>query len=78
MEAITIIGAGSVARRGDRDAFVGRDAGAGELADEPTVSDLVVDNDGITEAARLANAAEAGKKSLDIERAEKGSAGRDQ
>ncbi len=59
MEAVAIPGARGIARGGDRDAFVGRDAGAGKLADDPAIRDLVVKHDWIAEARGLADAAKA-------------------
>ncbi len=62
MKPITIIGAGGIARGGDSNALIGdRNAASRgrELGDDPTIGQLIVKDDGITGAARLAGAAEA-------------------
>ena len=62
MKAITIIGAGGIARGGDSHAFIGdrRASGRGrKLSDDPTIGQLIIENDRITGAARLAGATEA-------------------
>ena len=78
VKAIPIIGAGGIARGGNRNALVSdrRASGrTGELADHPAISQLIVKNDGITEAAGLAGAAEPAPKRDDAVRAEDGVAG---
>ena len=65
VKAITIIGAGCVTRGGNCDAFIGyrRASGrGGELSDDPTIGQLIIENDRITGAARLAGATEAAPK----------------
>ena len=62
VKAITIIGAGGIARGGDSHAFIGdrRAAGRGrKLSDDPAIGQLIIEDDGIAGAARLAGAAEA-------------------
>ena len=78
MKAISIIGAGGIARGGNRNALIGdrRAPGrAGELADHPAIGQLIVKHDGIAEAASLACAAEAAPKRDDTVRSEDGVAG---
>jgi hypothetical protein len=57
MEPITIISAGGIRGLRDRHAFIGWNRGAGELADDPTIGNMVVKDDGVTIAIALANAA---------------------
>ena len=57
VKAITVIGTGGVARGGDGNALVCRDPTARELADDPAVGELVVEDDGIAVAGGLADAA---------------------
>ena len=59
VKGIAIVTAGGIAGRGDSDAFIGN-VSAGELADEPAVGKVVVENDRVALASRLADAAKAG------------------
>ena len=58
----------------DRDAFIGRHAGAGELGDDPTIGKLIVKDHRVAIAGGLANSAEAGPELNDL-RSKHGSAG---
>ncbi len=60
MKAVAVIAAGRVGRGGDGDALVRYERGAGELADEPAVGDLIVEHDRVAVAGELAKSAEAG------------------
>jgi len=60
VKGITIVSAGGIRGSRDGDALVGRNRCAGELADEPAVGDMVVEDDGVAVAIALADAAEAG------------------
>ena len=73
VKAITIIGAGCVARGGDRDAFIGyrrASSRGGELSDHPTIGQLIIEDDRITGAAGLAGATEAAPERTDAIRPE--------
>src|SRR5438046_2725011 len=59
MKAIAIVGASGVRGRRDGNALVGRDRGAGELADQPAISYFVVEHNRIAVAITLADTAEA-------------------
>src|ERR1044072_9958295 len=59
MEAVAVPRAGRVTRGGDGNALVRRHARSRELREQPAIGELVVEHDGIAEAARLAHAAEA-------------------
>ncbi len=60
VKAVPVIGACGIRRGGDGDALVRRVPGAGELADEPAVGNLVVEHDRVTLTAGLARFAEPG------------------
>ena len=75
MKAIPIIGAGGIARGGNRHAFISdrRASGrAGELADHPAIGQLIIKHDRIAKAASLAGTAEPAPKRDDAIRAEDG------
>ena len=70
MEAVAVVAAGRIAGGRDRDALVGRDARAGELADDPAVGDLVIEHHRVAGAAVLADAAKAAPQRADARRAQ--------
>src|SRR5439155_3090438 len=70
VEGVAVVRARRVAGRRDSDALVGGYARAGELTDHPAVSELVVDDDRVSGAARLADAPEAAPEGRDANRAE--------
>ena len=59
-----------VARGRDRDALICRDAGPGELADQPAIRELVVEDHRVAIAVGLAHAAEPTPDRRDADRAE--------
>ena len=64
VKAIAIVSAGRIRRSRDSDALVGR-AAPGELADEPAVGNMVVEDNRVAVATGLANTAEAGPDRAD-------------
>src|SRR5262249_52131942 len=74
VKVITSPGAGRIVSRGNRNAFVRRNAGAGELSDDPAVRDLIVKHYRISEAARLANATKTAPERSNTDRPEQRSA----
>ena len=65
MKGIAIVSAGGIRGSRDGDALVGWDRRAGELADEPAVGEMVVEDDRVAPASGLADAAEAGPDRAD-------------
>ena len=78
VKPVTAISAGSIARGGNGHALV-RDrrtpSRRGKLGNNPTIGQLVIENDGIAKAARLAGPAEAAPERRDAIRTEKGVTG---
>src|SRR5438105_6310342 len=60
MKGIAIVSAGGIRGSRDGNALFGRDSRTGELADEPAIGDMVVEDDGITLATTRAETAEPG------------------
>ena len=74
MKTVTKRGAGGIAGLRNGDALVLRNTGAarsGELADDPSIGELVVDHHRITAAAKLTGAAKAGPDRTDRNGSEK-------
>ena len=67
--SVAVVGAGRVTGLRDRDALVSRNGGSRELADQPAVGELVVEDDRIAVAVELAVAAEARPERGDVRRA---------
>src|SRR5215813_408 len=59
MKVITEVGACGITGGGDGHALVSGHARAGELADDPAISELIVEHDRVAAARRLTNSAEA-------------------
>ena len=74
MESITIIGAGGVRCCRNGDAFVRwKTLRARELANEPAIVDMVIEDDRIAKGSRLADTAEPNPDTADCEWAKGGS-----
>ena len=76
MKGVAVPTAGGIAGRGDCNAFVSGDAGAGELADEPAIGKLVVERYGVAIAGGFARTTKATPNCSNTDRTQHRGAGR--